>query len=558
MKPFRRIALFLLLTAGVFAQTNYVPPMAMAVLSGSTYVPFTAAGTTGQGLGYVQPFALNYLSTDDNMYHPCTIAICFAGSGGGGQTPVPATVNLYKGTNAVGGIESATPVVDYLPGTPVNQNFAMQVPQSATGSDQLPTMAPGPMWLFRQNGVLNVQFPDGPQAPIRSSVLPSTFNMVCVGDSRTAGNVISPAPSWCTQTVIGSQSQFAGHIASLNNFAVGGTGIADGINNYVAQVKPLCQAATPEVPTIVFLWYGYNDFNDVNKTAATEYAAFQSYIHGSQADGCRVIVATDMAGLYIQTTNGSAKRNAFNELISADQTWEIFDLDSLHIDPSSPNLMETDHVHQTPLTQYLIAQQINFTFGGPNPQKMSSTSNPYVDNAGFSQGWRYGDQTARTIWFLDYAGDTTGDVGSDSSGYNAPAGAMTRLASVMYNWGAPWCIGFTPFADTCPVSAVGDAAVKGTLQVGTIVAPFLSVEVQSPIASAATIAPTTGMAHLTGTATIATITPPFGISANSGCITLIADGAWTTTTTGNIFAVMAAVAGSPYTACYDGAKWYIK
>lgn len=83
--------------------------------------------------------------------------------------------------------------------------------------------------------------------------------------------------------------------------------------------------------------------------------------------------------------------------------------------------------------------------------------------------------------------------------------------------------------------------------------------VGTPIASATTIAPVAPITHVTGAAAIATITPPSGTSATVGCqVVLIADGAWTTTTAGNIFATMTATAGIPYIATFDGAKWYIK
>jgi hypothetical protein len=79
------------------------------------------------------------------------------------------------------------------------------------------------------------------------------------------------------------------------------------------------------------------------------------------------------------------------------------------------------------------------------------------------------------------------------------------------------------------------------------------------LASAGTIAPVAGITHITGTAAIATITLPPNFSGTlGGCITLIADAAWTTTTAGNIQSAMAAVANTPYQACYGGSKWYIK
>lgn len=82
---------------------------------------------------------------------------------------------------------------------------------------------------------------------------------------------------------------------------------------------------------------------------------------------------------------------------------------------------------------------------------------------------------------------------------------------------------------------------------------------EASVAAASTIAPSAKVAHITGTAAISTIERPLGSSSMlGGCITLIADGAWTTTTSGNISSTITAVANTPYQACYGGSKWYIK
>jgi hypothetical protein len=85
----------------------------------------------------------------------------------------------------------------------------------------------------------------------------------------------------------------------------------------------------------------------------------------------------------------------------------------------------------------------------------------------------------------------------------------------------------------------------------------------STIASATTISPTSLVVVVSGAAAIATITPPSGYTAASGgCIDILATGAWTTTTAGNIFAIMTATANTSYRACYmtvsASSKWYIK
>ena len=80
------------------------------------------------------------------------------------------------------------------------------------------------------------------------------------------------------------------------------------------------------------------------------------------------------------------------------------------------------------------------------------------------------------------------------------------------------------------------------------------------VASASTIAmPGPVVIHIGGTSAIATATPPTGWgSGNVGLMSVIADAAWTTVTTGNIKTAITAVAGTLYTWAFDGTNWYIK
>lgn len=93
--------------------------------------------------------------------------------------------------------------------------------------------------------------------------------------------------------------------------------------------------------------------------------------------------------------------------------------------------------------------------------------------------------------------------------------------------------------------------IGGLLDVGPTTLP-------TAVASATTIAaPTTGNTfHVTGTTAIATITSPFG--ARTGCINIVPDGIFTTTTAGNIALASTAVVNKVLTECYDSTttKWY--
>jgi hypothetical protein len=78
------------------------------------------------------------------------------------------------------------------------------------------------------------------------------------------------------------------------------------------------------------------------------------------------------------------------------------------------------------------------------------------------------------------------------------------------------------------------------------------------IASAATIAPTTQIAFVSGVTTIDTITPPSPISLGGGTITLIPTGIFSTSTAGNIALASTAVVSRALTMTYDvtTTKWY--
>jgi hypothetical protein len=83
---------------------------------------------------------------------------------------------------------------------------------------------------------------------------------------------------------------------------------------------------------------------------------------------------------------------------------------------------------------------------------------------------------------------------------------------------------------------------------------------QTAIASATTIAPTNQFFHVTGTTAIATITAPAACTVSGFMcqLTIIPDGLWTTTTSGNIAIASTAVVGKAEIMTYDPAasKWY--
>lgn len=92
--------------------------------------------------------------------------------------------------------------------------------------------------------------------------------------------------------------------------------------------------------------------------------------------------------------------------------------------------------------------------------------------------------------------------------------------------------------------------------------PFFGQQAGITLASAGTITPVGQVQHITGTVTISTITPP----STSNCtnpgyacqVTLIPDGLWATSTSGNIAVATTAVVGKALIETYDPVtlKWY--
>lgn len=119
------------------------------------------------------------------------------------------------------------------------------------------------------------------------------------------------------------------------------------------------------------------------------------------------------------------------------------------------------------------------------------------------------------------------------------------------------------FTDTSPTGSflrlqgAGGSADLYKVDAGTTIT---AAQAGSSIASASTIAPVSPFVHVTGTTAINTITVPSPCTTTSTMcqITLIPDGLWTTTTSGNIAIASVAVVSKALIMTYDPAtsKWY--
>lgn len=88
----------------------------------------------------------------------------------------------------------------------------------------------------------------------------------------------------------------------------------------------------------------------------------------------------------------------------------------------------------------------------------------------------------------------------------------------------------------------------------SIRAKYVEIVVGGNVASAATITPTGGMFHVTGTTQITTINLPR--VGYTGCLQLLPDGAYTFATGGNIAIASTATVGRMQEVCYDGTSWF--
>jgi hypothetical protein len=144
--------------------------------------------------------------------------------------------------------------------------------------------------------------------------------------------------------------------------------------------------------------------------------------------------------------------------------------------------------------------------------------------------------------------------GYNSSGFVAVSGSNYNCYH-LYFYDYQNLAGIMDYQVPC---AVGVASIGFlTLKQQTLTAYMLG-GYEATIASATTITPTTPLVTISGSTPIVTITLPTNFTG--GCFDILATGAWTTTTAGNIQAVMTASANTSYRACYwtSLGKWTIK
>lgn len=146
---------------------------------------------------------------------------------------------------------------------------------------------------------------------------------------------------------------------------------------------------------------------------------------------------------------------------------------------------------------------------------------------------------------------TTVDVSTQTT---LTASTAVNTPSVDAISGGPLALGATANSVTVGAAAT-PTVISGTLTENGII----GVKLGTNIASATTIAPTQMIHHVTGTTAVVNITPPALFAAGiGGQITLIPDGAWSTTNAGNIAIATTAVVSKALIMTYDSGtgKWY--
>lgn len=173
----------------------------------------------------------------------------------------------------------------------------------------------------------------------------------------------------------------------------------------------------------------------------------------------------------------------------------------------------------------------------------------------------------------------TTDTGGNWSNWNSLRSSATGTTEIAMNYynsgllmGSAGAVGFgASNASTTDFALMRNTNGLGELNNGTlgvfrdlklrhlIMTGLRAASAAAPtIASAATIAPTTEIAFVSGTAVVTTITPPSPISAGGGRFTLIPTGLWTWTTAGNIAIAGSAAVNISIDFTYDvtTGKWY--
>jgi lysophospholipase L1-like esterase len=269
-----------------------------------------------------------------------------------------------------------------------------------------------------------------------------SFNVVCDGDSITAGYLLSNpyTQDWPAQTEAALGSAYV-----FNNFAVSGETVATMTTNAPSTIDPLVSSAYRN--NIAVLFGGTNDIYfdaDSDDTASTTISRVVAYCQARQAAGWQVVVTTllprdDFPGTSTlpatQATHFEARRQAFNTYIR--NNWQSF-ANALADVGNDPNMGQagdetnatlfTDGVHPTAAGAAIVAGYMQAAILSLTPP------NPVVQFAVLSSGsLTAGDSIVFTIIAQNKLGQTitdyTGIVGFTSTDTQATLPSNSTLAA---------------------------------------------------------------------------------------------------------------------------------
>jgi lysophospholipase L1-like esterase len=200
--------------------------------------------------------------------------------------------------------------------------------------------------------------------------VPAGAKLICEGDSITYGyqppsGQIPTAQRYCD--VLLTLPTLKGQVSTSNyyNFAQSGNTIASVASRYVADVQPLCRAATAASPVYLSVFIGTNNLTSTdpaqNTTSSME-TAIDAYWRQARTDGCKVIAWTimprEVTGSYAAAMEPT--RIAYNAWVRASSDYDyLMDADWLVGDPTNA-AMFFDGLHPTPQGNLYLARQLDY------------------------------------------------------------------------------------------------------------------------------------------------------------------------------------------------------
>jgi hypothetical protein len=345
---------------------------------------------------------------------------------------------------------------------------------------------------------------------------------------------------------------------------------------------------------------GVNDFHAGNNEALSTYTSnmqnLLTYFAGLSSPAPSVLIVDENQPNTANQTPAVNAQFTWSQLVSAEQSLavsnnaafiSISELWGSYTTANSLGLMAADGVHPNDkghlhynyvLEHRLLKGAPPLLMGDTGAGNMATQYSQFLSpsstfggvpghyNTTFGVKAGYAVTGDKNTFFGNGAGQgfTTGTSNTAIGAFACQSPTLTGSNLTCLGSGAQMASGMANAAQIGP----GTNSVNGTMQwwgwntvdaYGNLNSNLVKRSVGTAIASAATIAPTSGMTHITGTTAISSITVPsitVSGTAFTGCLVLIPDGAWTTTTTGNIALASTAVVGKQMEMCFDGSKWY--